>query len=355
MNLLMRRIGIPTPIIQSPMAGGITTPELVAGVSNSGALGSLGAAYMKPEEMSKAIKRIKSLTKKPFAINLFVPIQDPVISAEDLNRALVSTEKIRANLKLPLPEVKPPFQEPFDEQFEIVLNEKPAVFSFHFGLIESWQIEECRRRKIITLGSATTVDEARELEELGVDAVIAQGIEAGGHQGTFSPLLSKDPKTMRALVSELVESLQVPIIAAGGIMSGGQIREVLNLGAQVAQLGTAFLACEEAGTALPYRKALLSAAPDATCLTHAFTGRWARALQNSFTLEMENQDSAVLPFPAQNAFTRDIRKKAADLDKSEYMSLWAGMGVSSIRAMKVGDLVKTLMKEFLEEPTDSRS
>jgi nitronate monooxygenase len=327
------------------MAGGATTPELVAAVCNAGALGSLGGGYLSPAELEKSIRQIKSFTSRPFAVNLFAPCPEPALDPEQIDAAIAATQTYREELGIPDPELQPPFSQNFEDQVSVILNERPAVFSFTFGLPDTKIIEECRRRAILTFGTATTLDEALALERAGVDAVVAQGAEAGAQRGTFSAEKEDLFIGLTALVSALVNKLRTPVIAAGGIMNGSGIAAALALGAQAAQLGTAFLACDESGISEVYRNALLDPNRRRTRPTRAFTGRWARGLENRFIVEMAFKESAILPFPAQNAFTQDIRKKAAQQGHPEYLSLWAGQGVGLIRAMKAEALVTTLLDE----------
>jgi len=345
---LTRRLGLKGPLIQAPMGGGATTPQMVAAVSNAGALGSLAGAYLGPAELRKSIREVRNLTDRPFAVNLFAPSSDPVLSFAQMEAAVAATRPYRDDLRIAAPALTPPFSQEFAAQVSVVLSERPAVFSFTFGLPDRHVLEQCRNNSILTFGTATTLDEALALQEAGVDAVVAQGAEAGAQRGSFSPQEPDSFIGLIPLVTVLVHELRVPVIAAGGIMNGNGIAGALALGAQAAQLGTAFLCCDESGITSAYRKALLDPNRPRTRPTRAFTGRWARGLENTFMMEMESQPSAILPFPAQNAFTQDIRKKAAQEGRAEYLSLWAGQGVPLIRSMAAGDLVTTLFHETVE-------
>jgi nitronate monooxygenase len=342
-----KNLGIQWPLIQAPLSGGPSTPELVAAASNSGALGFLGAAYMSAETLSRACSRVKELTSRPFGINLFVPAFEPMPSPVLVEKAIQVTRKYREELGLPAPAVKGPFQENFQEQFDVMLEARPRVFSFTFGLLSVDHIKECRSRGILVWGTGTTLEEAMALQESGVDAVVAQGTEAGGHRGIFSPEQAEPNIGTSDLIQQMTFQLRCPVIASGGLMNGADIAEVLKLGAAAAQLGTAFLLCQEAGTSPAYRQALRDAAKlkSQTRLTRAFSGRWARGLENRFMREMASQTENLLPYPIQNSFTRDIRNAAARLGKSEYLSLWAGEGVGAIREHSAKDLVSALRQE----------
>jgi nitronate monooxygenase len=342
---LVAQLGLWGPLIQAPMAGGATTPELVAAVSNAGALGSLGGAYLSPTELESSIQQIKRLTHRPFAVNLFTPCVEPVLSEDQIHAAIIATKSYRERLGIPDPKLRPPFSQNFEQQFAVVLKERPAVFSFTFGLPDRKFLEGCHELGILTFGTATTPEEGIALQEADVDAVVGQGAEAGAQRGTFSTEKEDRFIGLAALIPALVSRLRIPVIAAGGIMNGQGIAAALALGAQAAQLGTAFLLCDESGISKPYRNALLDPKRKVTRPTRAFSGRWARGLENQFIVEMASKENAILPFPAQNAFTQDIRKKATELGLSDYLSLWAGQGVGLIRAVKAETLVKTLLKE----------
>ncbi|KTC76943.1 NAD(P)H-dependent flavin oxidoreductase [Legionella brunensis] len=344
-NTFCNRLGIQWPMIQAPLGGGPSTPELVAAVSNSGGIGSLAAAYLCPYEIEQAIQRILQLTDAPYGVNLFAPAKTPHLTTKQIDNALKSTRRYRQELHILAPQVQAPFDENFEEQFAIILKYKPAVFSFTFGLIDRAIIQECHKQGIMTIGTATTLEEGLALQEYEVDAIVAQGIEAGGHRGMFSAEEQDSLIGTFALTRMMTHKLQIPVIASGGIMDGRGIAAALTLGASAVQLGTAFLLCDEAGTSAAYREVLSKTQVNQTQLTRAFSGRLARGIKNRFMIEMEKHASSILPFPAQNAFTRDIRKKATELGRPEFLSLWAGQGVRLIRQMKAEELMHTLYEE----------
>ena len=218
----------------------------------------------------------------------------------------------------------PPYTENFEQQFAVVLAQKPAMLSFTFGLLVPAQVAACHQRDILAVGTATTLAEARALEGIGVDAIVAQGTEAGGHRGIFDATAGDPGFSTATLCAMLASQLKVPFFAAGGIMDGAGISAVLKAGAEAAQLGTAFLLCPEAGTSPPYRQALQQRPCVSTALTRAFSGRLARGLENAFMRAMRKNAAALLPFPAQNALTRAMRTRSASLGNSDYLSLWAG-------------------------------
>ncbi|MBO9667497.1 MAG: nitronate monooxygenase [Bdellovibrio sp.] len=334
------------PLILAPMAGGPTTPELVAAVCNAGALGSLAAPYLQPEAIEKQTQAIHALTEKPFAINLFAPSIDPALTKEQISRAVEQTRSYRQEFGLPDPKVMAPFSENYEEQFAMVMKLKPAVLSFTFGLLPQKHIHEARALGIYVIGTATTFEEAQQLENAGVDAIVLQGVEAGGHRGIFDVTASEPGIGIMDLIKKCTGRIQLPLIAAGGLMTGSDIAKALTAGADAVQLGTAFLLCEEAGTSHPYRQRLEKSQGADTELTRVFSGRIARGIKNRFMSEMQPHPEAILPFPAQNVFTRDLRKASADKGSADFLSLWAGTGVGQLRAMKAADLVEVLAAEL---------
>lgn len=340
---LTRTLGLECPVIQAPMAGGTTTPELVAAVSNVGGLGSLGAAYMPPRAIQEAIGRVRSLTDKAFAVNLFVPTPfeaDPR-RIEHSQRLL---EPYRRELGVE-PAKPTRYREDFYEQLAVVIEERVPVFSFTFGSLPKAEVERLKVAGAAVVGTATTVEEGERLQAEGVDAVVAQGAEAGAHRGTFLKDFGGSMVGTMALVPQLADTLDVPVIASGGIMDGRGLAAALCLGAQAVQMGTAFLVCEESGAPPAHKAAVLGATDDGTAITRAFSGRPARGLKNRFLLEMGEHEGDLPPFPVQNALTGDIRGAAREQDRPEFMSLWAGQAARLARRAKAADLVRALADE----------
>lgn len=343
-NGLLSMLGMETPIIQAPM-GGVTTVELVAAVSNAGGLGSLAGAYMKPEQILEDARRIRELTGKPFAINLFAGGYETA-PGPDAQSMLSLLGEIHRELDLPAPvlPVLPP--DPFPAQLEAVLEAQPPVFSFTFGVPTTGDMRRLKARGIFTLGTATTVDEAHVLENSGVTAVVAQGAEAGGHRGTFLGSFETSMTPALDLVRAIRNSISLPVIASGGLMNGDDIARALARGASAAQLGTAFLACPEAATPRAHRQAILAAGADTTVITRAFSGRPARGLRNAFIEKLQGREAEILPYPLQNALTRPMRTAAARLGNAGYLSLWAGQGVARARELPASTLFRQLVAEM---------
>lgn len=329
------------PLIVAPMAGGFSSPEFVIASSEAGALGSIGAAYSKPEVIETFVSKVRAQTEKPIAINLFIPAEEIFISELQISNAIAATEKFRTQLGLTKPILKPPYEENFDAQFEVVLKVKPEVFSFVFGLLKPEYVKAAKKENIFIIGTATTLAEALALQESGVDAITLQGIEAGGHRGLFDAREVDQEILTAELLKACVAKIKIPLIAAGGLMTSKDIRLILSLGARAVQMGTAFLACKEAGTSAAYRKAL-TGSDRKTKTTRAFSGRLARGLENYFMIEMEKTREAILPFPAQNKFTRDIRNASANKEISDFLSLWAGTGQGELWLGSVAQLIEQL-------------
>jgi len=334
-------LGIEHPVIQAGMAGGATTPRLVAAVSEAGGLGTLGAAYMSPDAIRGAVAEVRSLTDRPFAVNLFVPEAfDPSLyNPREVNAPLA---RYREELGIEAPEEVSDFVQPFEDQLAVVLERVP-VFSFTFGIPEEAQISALKEAGTVLVDTATTVREGLVLEERGVDAVVGQGSEAGGHRGTFIGDFESALVGTMALVPQLADSLSVPVVAAGGIMDGRGLAAALVLGAEGVQMGTAFLPCPESGIHPKYKEAVLAAESEETALTRAFSGKPARGIRNRFLSEMDGEE--VPEYPVQNAYTRDIRAAAAKEDRIELLSLWAGQAARLGRAMPAAEVVEGTVRE----------
>jgi nitronate monooxygenase len=328
------------PVIQAPMAG-VATPKLAAAVSRAGALGSLGSAVLPPDELVGQARVVRDATDRPFNVNFFCH-EPPELADPDVARSRERFDVLYRELGLDPPD---PFVPPIafdDARLEALLEIRPTVASFHFGLPDNAALEAIRDAGCRVLASATTVAEAEELAGRGVDVVIAQGAEAGGHRGSFLVPGDDGPVGTLALVPQVVDAVDVPVIAAGGIADGRGLAAALALGAAGAQIGTAFLACPEAATHPLYREALLSARAEATTVTRALSGRPARALRNR---AVEEGGGDPLPFPAQASVTRPLGEAAAARGSADFLAMWAGQGAPLAREMPAAELVKGIVRD----------
>jgi nitronate monooxygenase len=343
-NILTAMLDLRLPLIQAPMAGGSTTPELVAAVSNAGALGSLAAPLLSPAQILDQCARIRTLTNRPFCVNLFVLEPGPV-DQDVLASGIARLKPYTDELGLPAPSAPAQYCQSVSAQLEAVLAVRPALASFTFGVLSAAAVTRLREAGIRVMGTATNVAEALAWQEAGADLVCAQGAEAGGHRGTFIGSFEQSCVGLFALLPQIVDAVRVPVVAAGGIMDGRGIAASLMLGAVGAQLGTAFLAADEAGIHAAYKDRLAQTADTGTLVTSAFSGRPARAIANRFSAAMASQLAALPPYPVQNALTGPLRAHAAQTGQLEYMSLYAGQGAGMARRMPAAELVALLRTE----------
>ena len=326
------------------MAGGITTPQLVAAVANHGGVGSFGFAYSTPEKIHTDLLAAQSLTGGPINANFFV--FSPVCLPSDQIQAQ-AVQALRSlgvggvqSLTIPAE----PFYPSLMDQLEPIWKTRPAILSFHFGLPPDGVIAKAHELGIAVGISATSLTEALAIESAHADFIVAQGIEAGGHRGQFDLQANDEALSALDLTAQLVKHCRIPIVAAGGIMNGSHIQNALAKGAQAAQMGTAFLCCDESGTPPSYRHYLLHKQDRPTTLTKAFSGRVARGLENTFIRTMQAQTT--LPFPIQNTLTGPLRQWAVAQHNAEYQSLWAGTAYAQIRSMPTKDLMQQLRNEI---------
>lgn len=342
---IARLFGTDWPIVQAPMAGGITTPALVAAACEAGALGSLAAPLLSPQRIREDAAAIRALTRRPFAINLFVLDEPDAFPRDGEAAAIARLAHWRARYGLP-PQGSPArLCESFRAQLDAVVDLAPAVASFHFGIPPLDRLRALQRAGTRVIGTATHVEEARAWSEAGADAIVAQGVEAGGHRGTFIGPADAGEIGSMALVPRLVDATGLPVIAAGGIMDGRGIAAALALGAAGVQMGTAFLACTESGAHPGWKAALAQGDARGTRLTRVFSGRRARGLVNDFMQAHRDAESSVPAYPLQNALTAELRAAAAKAGDIEAMSLWAGQGAALARPSGAGELVARLVAE----------
>jgi nitronate monooxygenase len=348
-NNMTELLKIEYPIIQAPMAGGVTTSKLVAEVSNSGGLGMIGAGYMTPIKLREQIQEIKQLTSNPFGINLFVPNDFNVIENQiKLSNQILHPIRQQLNLHQKDSLEIPNFSEIFAifmEQIKVVMEENVPICSFTFGIPPKEVIAELKQANILLIGTATTVREAAENEIAGIDLVVVQGSEAGGHRGNFIDGNEESLVGLMSLIPQVVDNVNIPVISAGGIMDGRGLMASICLGAQGVQMGTAFLTCVESGAHQVYKEAILNAKEDQTVLTRSFSGKWSRGIKNKFILELQKHEEFLPDFPVQNTLTQEIRKFSAAHNNQEFMSLWSGQSPRLAKNQTVKSLIKCIMAQ----------
>lgn len=347
---MLDRLGVTLPIVQAPMAG-VSTPALAAEVSNAGGLGSIGVGATDAGGARAMIEALRAGTGRAFNVNLFVhgaAKADPVREAAWLAWLAPFFAEFGAEPPRQLRTIYKSFAEDA-EMLALLLETKPAVVSLHFGLPPEGIIRALKAAGIMLWATATSLDEARRIEASGIDAIVAQGIEAGGHRGVFDPAAPDDGLGTMALTRLLVRRTRLPVIAAGGIMDGAGIAAALDLGAVAAQLGTAFIACPESAADAAYREALTGPGADHTRLTALISGRPARALANRFTaLEAKAQGRLPPDYPIAYDAGKALHAAAKAKGEHGFGAQWAGQGAPLSRAMPAAELVATLARELAD-------
>ena len=347
-SALMELIGSRLPIVQAPMAG-VSTPEMAAAVSNAGALGSIGVGATDAEGARKMIHAVRAQTNHAFNVNVFCHRRARsqfAIESAWIERLRPEFARFESTPPSALHEIYRSFVDD-DAMLAMILEEKPRVVSFHFGLPSQERVKAMLDADIILFGTATNLTEARELVRAGVHVVVAQGYEAGGHRGVFDPDVLDDRLGTVALTRLLVRNLEVPIIAAGGIMDGAGIAAMLRLGAAAAQLGTAFIACDESQADAGYRAALFSDAAHHTAMTRAISGRPARCLANRFTAISEGLSDAEIPdYPIAYDAGKALHAAAKAKGEFGFGAQWAGQSAPLARRVSSAALIEELVGEM---------
>lgn len=334
---------LPIPILQAPMVGA-SSPEMAVAVSQAGALGALGAGGLSPADIEPAVAALRAATDQPFGVNLFInPVATP--GAEVIDASLQRLAPWYAELGAPLPAAPNDYAPDFEGQFAALVRAAPAMASFTFSILTKAQVDALHAAGSYVVGTATTVAEARAWAAVGADGISAQGAEAGGHRGHFLAETQASLVGTMALVATIRDALDIPVIAAGGIMDGRGVAAALALGADAVQMGTAFLLADQTAVSAPWRKALETAGDDPTRLTRAFTGRHARGIENRFMREMRGVEDAVPSYPVQNRLTQPLRAAAAKAGEAQMLSLWAGQGVRLAKPGDAGEMVSHWWEE----------
>ncbi|MEV0673983.1 nitronate monooxygenase [Mycobacterium sp. NPDC050441] len=327
--------GLRRPVIVAPMAGGPSTPELAAAGSNAGGLGFLAAGYLTADALADRITAARGLTREPLGVNLFAP-QLSAGTPEQIQvyAAELAGEAQRYGVALGDPRYD---DDAWAAKLDVVLDLRPEAVSFTFGLPSEAEVSRLRGAGISTIGTVTTADEARLAVSRGVDALAVQGPAAGGHRGTFDPAAAPAPQPLDQLLAEVLAAVDVPVAAAGGLISADDVAGVLAAGAVAAQLGTAFLLADESGSSPVHRAALRNPEFTETVVTRAFSGRYARGLKNRFIVDHDAQ--APLGYPEIHYLTSPVRKASVAAGDPQATNVWAGTGWRQARSGSVAEII----------------
>jgi len=347
-NELTRRLRLRYPVVQGPFGSGLSSLPMLVAVSEAGGLGSYGMQHLSPAQIRELGAQLHAATDQPFNLNLWVSNEDA--QGRQLDRAQFDAAIARFRPYYDALGIEPPSMPErygwrFEEQVEALLEVRPAVFSFVFGIPSAEILEQCRRRDIVTAGAVTTLEEALAMEAAGVDVIVASGMEAGGHRVSFLRPPEESLTGTFALLPQIADRVKIPLIAAGGIADGRGVAAALMLGAQGVQIGTAFLACEESGTSDLHRRMLFRPQAQHTALTRAFSGRLARGIRNDFVGQWAAREREVLPYPIQGWFAGSLRQAAVEQQRPEFMSLWAGQAAPLLRHRRTAELFAALVRD----------
>jgi nitronate monooxygenase len=345
-----RRLGIAYPIVQGPFGGGGSTTLLTTTVSALGGLGSYGAHALEPDAITAVAAELRQRTSRPFALNLWVSDHDPgahELSADDFEALLAPLRPYFRELGVAEPTLPQRFHPSFDDQVDALLEARPPVFSFVFGIPRPEILAECRRRSITTVGAATSLAEARALADAGVDVIVASGSEAGGHRPSFLAPAEDSLMGTFALVPLLADRVGVPVLAAGGVTDHRGVVAARALGAAGVQVGTAFLACDESGATAEHKALLRTARTEHTVLTRAFTGRLARGLTTSWTAAFAEAQRApharLPPFPVQSYLLAPLKRAAIAQGRTDFVSPWCGQAGPNLRFRHAAEVFASLL------------
>lgn len=342
---LTEMLGLRYPIVQGPFGGGHSSAALVAAVTNSGGLGSFGAMGLAPDALGELCASIRALTDGPYAVNLWVSTSDDMYDGLSLEtrfqEALTPLLPLFEELAVGRPILTPATPHDFEAQVEALIEAAPPVFSFVYGVPGAAILERCRARGIVTAGTVTTVEEAIAMDQAGVDVIVATGFEAGGHRVSFLRSAESSLMGTLSLVPQVVDSVRAPVVAAGGIADGRGVAAVLALGASGAQIGTAFLACEESNATTHHRDTLHSEAAWRTVLTRGYSGRLGRGLANPVSDAYEQDKGRPMPYPLQGQLSRALRSQG----RMDFTPLWAGQSARLVRDRHAESLIERMVEE----------
>jgi len=343
-----RRLKLDAPIVQGPFGSGLSAVDLVVAVSEGGGLGSFGVHHLDGAGIRAVDAQIRARTSRTFALNLWIPLgdsDDPQMTEAQWKAAVELLRPYFDELRVPLPARPVRFGPRYQEQIETLLELRPPVFSFVFGVPDAAVLDRCRSLGIATLGVATTPAEATALENAGVDMIVASGFEAGGHRASFLREPEDCLTGTMALIPQVVDTVKIPVLAAGGIVDGRGTAAVLKLGASAVQIGTAFLACQESNATPLHREKLFSTDARRTTLTRGFTGRLARSIHNEFIDALRGKEPVLAPYPVQAWLTAQLKSAALAANRADVISLWSGQGAPLLKHRHAAELLRALVTE----------
>ncbi|WP_223607047.1 nitronate monooxygenase family protein [Chryseobacterium sp. OSA05B] len=345
-DTISKRFYIKYPVIQAPMFG-VSTPQMTAAAAKAGALGSLALADLPPEKSIELIRETKELTDQPFAANIFVhnipeitdSLKERFIKAKQFITQLAKEN----NIEVTLPDLEDIKVKNYHEQVDAIIGEGCKIISFTFGNLDDQSIQKLKENGVVLIGTCTSVEEALILEKSGIDMICVQGIEAGGHRGTFDaehiPMIGG-----MSLFSEVYDQVKVPLIYAGGIYNRKSLRAARELGAQGFQVGSLLLASEESGLQPFEKERLKNATEKDIILTRSFSGRYARGIRNKFIESLENSDY-IMPYPYQNKLTNELRRISKTHHNSDFVSIWAGQSIHDYSSLSTEEILKVLIQD----------
>lgn len=342
-NRLTEILKIKFPIVQAPMLG-VCSPEMVAAISNQGGLGSLPVGGLSAERTLELIQDTKALTSNPFAVNLFANIV-PSVNIPIAEQMQDYLEKFALENEISFEKHAPEQLQfhSYENQIEILIAENVRIVSFTFGIPDDASIKKLKDNGVILIGTATCVREAQILEEKGIDIVTAQGIEAGGHRGTFLETERLPQIGSMSLIPQIADNVDIPVLAAGGINDGRTIKAALILGASGVQIGSAFIASDESIAMEAYKEAILNSTDTDSAITRSFSGRWARGIKNKFLIAIEESGLTIPQYPIQGGLASSIRQAATKQNRKDFIPLWAGQSASKAEAKSAAEIFNTLV------------
>ncbi|UUC45066.1 NAD(P)H-dependent flavin oxidoreductase [Flavobacterium cerinum] len=344
-HLITEKLQIRYPIVQAPMLG-VTTPEMVAAIANEGGLGSLPVGGLSPEKTTELIRKTKQLTSYPFAVNLFAHTIPDITIAEAQQMQEYLSELGRKNgLEFPAQSIEKLVFYSYKSQIDILIAEQIPIVSFTFGIPDDESLLKLKANGILLIGTATCLEEALILDKKNIDIITAQGIEAGGHRGTFLDTIPLPQVSVMALVPQIVGRINKPVLASGAINDGNTIRAALAMGASGVQIGTAFIASSESMAIPTYKQAVLNAKDTDSTLTRTFSGRWARGLQNQFMSALDHSGLTPLPYPIQNSLTTPLRQVAQQHNNNNFTNMWSGQSAPKIQLPDCAAIFRELVRQ----------